>query len=268
MTTVRKAILLCATIFFVLFISIPWKTDVQGVGVAHAAKQSAIHAPLAAMIVNIRPLGPVEAGDALVLLDAPDLKNQGFRNETKTLELTANFSGIWLDTDPHIKSGTWVNGKTPLGILIDPENWHVDVYVEQQDIEHLFIGAQATFYPEHRIDALQGKILYFDSVPVSRLDQPMLASRYGGPISLAEKTGDLVPAEPRFRVVVELEDKPESLRETRGRITLMESDVACLDICSKSILRFLSGIRIGFQASLLPDRQRRHEGDFDGQSLA
>ncbi|MFY9722431.1 MAG: HlyD family efflux transporter periplasmic adaptor subunit [Azonexus sp.] len=246
-----------------LLVAIPWKTEVRGAGVAHAARQSAVFAPYPAVIVSVRQGGPVVAGDVLVKLDSPDLRAQGSRSEAKVqalasqltglqstergldqasatnerlseqlaevqatgeelsrLKLRADFTGIWLDLDPQKQAGTWVNSKEPLGMLIDPRRWQVDAFVDQANVERLLPGASAIFYPEHRVDAVRGKVLDVDSTPVSRLDQPMLATRHGGPIALASQAQDLIPSEPQFRVRVELDEPLASSWEVRGQLAI------------------------------------------------
>ena len=56
-----------------------------------------------------------------------------------------------------------------------------------------------------------------DTTPASRLSQPMLANRHGGPIAVTERAQDLQPAAPRFRVRLQLDEPPPQLHETRGR---------------------------------------------------
>ena len=105
-------------------------------------------------------------------------------------------------------------------MLIDPLRWQVDAFVDQADVERLRPGANAIFYLEHRMDALRGKVLDVDTTPVSRLDHAMLATRYGGPIPLVAQTQELIPAEPRFRVRVQLDDQLDPQREVRGQVVI------------------------------------------------
>jgi len=67
--------------------------------------------------------------------------------ELGRLALRAEFAGQWLDTDHQQQAGTWVGTRTPLGILVDPNGWQVDAYVEQHDVDRLKEGAAAIFYP-------------------------------------------------------------------------------------------------------------------------
>ena len=259
----RRRLFAFLALVLLLFIAIPWKSGVKGVGVAHSTKQTIIYAPYPATIAAIRSAGAINAGEVLVHLHAPDMQAQGSRNQVKAnalsaqltglqaqergveqasatqqrlgeqlaevqatseelgrLKLKAEFSGTWLDVDSERKAGTWVNTRDALGILIDPQHWQVDAYVTQDDVERLVLGGEATFYPEHGLQALKGKVIDVDATHASRITQPMLSTRYGGSIATSERSQELVPTEPRFRVRIALDEVPESLRETRGSVVI------------------------------------------------
>ena len=259
----RRRQLGLAGLFFLLLLAIPWKSEVEGVGVAHASRQTRIFAPYAAQISSLTAVGTVDAGALLVLLDAPDIRATGQRNQAQALGLAAQltglqaqergieqtaatasrlgeqlaevqatgdelgrltlraeYAGLWLDTDPQKQAGTWVNPREALGILVDPLHWQVDAYVGQVDVERFAAGAKVIFYPEHSLQALHGKVIDIDTAQASRISEPMLTTRYGGPIALAAQTQELIPAEPHFRVRIALESAPEALRETRGKLVI------------------------------------------------
>ncbi len=251
------------SVLLLLLVVFPWRTGVRGDGVLHAAQQTAVFAPYPSVIVSLRPGGQVAVGDVLVLLDSPDLRTSGGRNEAKVAALSAHltglqaqergleqasatverlgeqmaevqatgeelgrltiraeFSGAWLDIDPSLQAGTWVNTKAKIGVLMAPTRWKVDAYVSQSDVDRVFIGSSAVFYPEHQMNALRGKVTDIDAARSTSLSQPLLASRHGGPISVAEKSQELLPVEPRFRIRIELDALPESFRETRGDVQI------------------------------------------------
>ena len=259
----RRRQLVLAGMAFLLLLAIPWKTQVSGVGLAHASRQTRVYAPYAAQLNSLRQIGAVDAGALLVQLDAPDIRAQGERNQARAqglasqltglqaqergveqtaetagrlgeqlaelqaageelgrLTLRAEYAGLWLDVDPQKQSGTWINPREALGILIDPLLWQVDAYVGQSDVERFAAGAEVIFYPEHRLQGLRGKVIDVDTAEASRISEPMLTTRHGGAIPLAAQTQELIPAEPHFRVRIALESAPESLRETRGKVVI------------------------------------------------
>lgn len=159
--------------------------------------------------------------------------------ELDRLVLRAEFAGEWLDTDRQQQAGTWIGTRTPLGILVDPQGWQVDAYVEQHDVDRLKNGAAAIFYPEHSLDALRGKVIGIDTTRVSRIAHPILTTRHGGPIALAPHSEELTPAEPRFRVRIALDAPPQVVRETRGKVVIDGERRSLLAIAATSTLAVL-----------------------------
>jgi putative peptide zinc metalloprotease protein len=195
--------------------------DLRAQGSRNQAKAHALDAQLTGLQAMER--GQEQASATTERLGEQLAEVQATGEELSRLALRADFAGIWLDLDPQKQAGAWVNGKQPLGILIDPQRWQVDAFVEQGDVERLRPGANAIFYLEHRIDALRGKVLNVDTSPISHLDHPILATRYGGPIALATQTQELIPAEQLFRVRVELDEPLESTSEARG-VTVIDGE--------------------------------------------
>lgn len=159
--------------------------------------------------------------------------------ELGRLALRAEFAGQWLDTDRQQQAGTWVGTRTPLGILVDPNGWQVDAYVEQHDVDRLKEGAAAIFYPEHSLGAVHGKVVGIDTTRVSRIAHPVLTTRHGGPIAIAAHGEELVPAEPRFRIRIALESSPPVARETRGKVVIDGERRSLLAIAATGTLAVL-----------------------------
>jgi putative peptide zinc metalloprotease protein len=145
---------------------------------------------------------------------------QATGEELGRLQLKAEFAGMWLDVNPQKQPGTWVNTREPLGIVIDPQHWLVDAYVGQDDIGGLAPGAGAVFYLDQSLEALRGTVVEIDTTRAARISYPMLATRHGGPIAIAAQSQELIPEDPRFRIRIELESAPTSLRETRGEVLI------------------------------------------------
>ena len=142
---------------------------------------------------------------------------QATGEELGRLQLKAPFAGVWRDVDPQRQPGSWLNTREALGILVDPQGWQVDAYVTQDDVERLRPGAAASFLPDNALRSIDARVIDIDTTPASRLSQPMLANRHGGPIAVTERAQDLQPAAPRFRVRLQLDEPPPQLHETRGR---------------------------------------------------
>ncbi|BAN50344.1 hypothetical protein PCA10_46120 [Metapseudomonas resinovorans NBRC 106553] len=142
------------------------------------------------------------------------------RSEIARLKLQAPFAGQWLDLDPDWRPGQWVHSREPIGMLVDPGSWQVDAYVDQDDVQRLIQGGAVRFYPEGQPTPIAGKVVTIGSTRVSQLEHPMLASRFGGPLTTSNQGKELVPTPPLFHVLVQLEQAPPSLRETRGHLQI------------------------------------------------
>lgn len=87
----RLALLAVAAL---LFLAIPWKTEVRGHGLAHATRQQVVFSPFPAQIKAVRQPGPVEAGELLAELDSPDLRLRSVRNEASLRALDVQLTGL------------------------------------------------------------------------------------------------------------------------------------------------------------------------------
>jgi len=257
----RRRVFFGGVIVLLLLLAIPWQTQISAFGVARAEHQLRVFSPFPARLRSVHALGEVKVGDALIVLEQPDIalrmhsseanvrsyetqlsglmatpsgldqqiatrerlgvqfeQARSARSEMARLTIKAPFAGQWLDTDPQWQSGQWINGHESLGILVAGNDWQVDAYVKQQDVHRISVGAGVKFYAEGIPTPLHGEVVAIGSTRASELDQPMLAARYGGPISTSKQTQDLVPTSAVFHVLVRLNEAPASLRETRGHL--------------------------------------------------
>lgn len=144
-------------------------------------------------------------------------------DEAARLRIVAEFDGLWLDLDPHLRLANWVSPREPVGLLLDPGQWVVDAYVEQRQIERLALGAAARFYPTGQWQALSGRIVDIDSTRVTRLPSPALDAAHGGPIATLPSHQENQPGRPgeaMYRVRIALDAALPWLRETPGTLTL------------------------------------------------
>lgn len=139
--------------------------------------------------------------------------------ETQRLQIKAEFDGVWLDVDPSYKPGTWVDVKTPLGVLVDPKSWIIDAYVEQSDVDRIRSGAPARFYFAGKSGGVEALVEFIDPTRTQRPVPTVLDSRYGGPISVQQQEGlEGVPMQAHYRVRLRLSEPLDSLHELRGTL--------------------------------------------------
>ncbi|MNV22002.1 hypothetical protein D3C71_1129570 [compost metagenome] len=105
-------------------------------------------------------------------------------------------------------------------MLIDPRSWQVDAYVAQDQVHRMATGDRVRFYPDGQTTPLSGHVLQIGSTRASQLSHRMLASRFGGPIPITTAEHALVPSTALFQVLIQLDEPPPSLRETRGHLKI------------------------------------------------
>ena len=149
---------------------------------------------------------------------------EGLERETGRLSLRAPFDGVVQIRGEGLPTGTWVPRGEQLFDLIGPEGIKGEAFVGEEDIGRVAVGDAARFVTAVAEDAaLRCRVTAVDKVNLSTLDEPALASLYGGPVP-AEKspnTHQLVPLAATYRVRVEqCGERPSPAREIVGTATL------------------------------------------------
>ena len=142
------------------------------------------------------------------------------REEASRLQMLAQFEGLWVDTDPTVRPGTWVGPRNQLGVLIDPSRWIVDAYVDQRQLERIRAGARAHFRPQRHWKSVPATVVDIDSSRVGKLASPMLDATHGGPIATQPGERRGVPVGALYRVRLVLAEPLADHRETRGHVSI------------------------------------------------
>ena len=105
--------------------------------------------------------------------------------------------------------------------VVGRERAELVALVESADRHRVEPGAAAWFLPEDpALPRLPAKVIAVEAVNLQILDQPYLASVYGGPVSvLADRRKELVPAATWYRVTLHFTASPvvpAPARVTRG----------------------------------------------------
>jgi putative peptide zinc metalloprotease protein len=108
--------------------------------------------------------------------------------------------------------------------VIGPIGIKGDAFVDENDVTRVAAGDRATFVASlAEMRPVQCKVLAVDKVNLSTLDEPSVASVYGGPIpaELDAKTHQAVPLQAVWRVRIGACDGARALsRELTGTATL------------------------------------------------
>jgi putative peptide zinc metalloprotease protein len=134
----------------------------------------------------------------------------------------APYAGRLVDLDPDLRVGDWLGNRELLGRLIRDGGQQVVSYVDDEDIQRLNIGDRALFVG----DGSDAPIVRLHVIGLDRdasriLNEPELASVFGGHVQVREKNGALYPERAAYRVLLAAEPNDDSAQHTwRGNVTI------------------------------------------------
>lgn len=126
----------------------------------------------------------------------------GLLEEQERLIVRAPFDGAIVARNEELTPGLWLSRKEPLYIIADMARNRVDAYADERDMSRITVGAPARFIPDApEFGALECWVAEIDRVNVPVIDEPSLASVYGGPIAARHDPHGLpLPNSPVFRI--------------------------------------------------------------------
>ena len=157
----------------------------------------------------------------------------------RRLTLRAPFSGRLVDVPPDLAVGAWLGSGFHLATLVDEGEIQVEAWLDEQTLGRLESGARGRFVPDvPEYPALPLELAEDQAAGVTELDEPLLSSLHGGPVTARILDGVEVPEEALFRLrfvapappgwpphrlrgTVHLEAAPDSLFTRASRAMLM-----------------------------------------------
>lgn len=151
----------------------------------------------------------------------------GLERQTQQLTLRAPFDGRVQIDGEGLAAGTWLKRGEHLLDVIGADGIKGEAFVGEEDLHRIVAGDAAHFVTAMaEAPTLHCQVAAVDRVNLTTLDEPSIASPYGGPVP-AEKqpsTGQLVPLNAIYRIRVDQCREPISLaRDTVGTATLGRS---------------------------------------------
>jgi putative peptide zinc metalloprotease protein len=127
----------------------------------------------------------------------------GLRSQIEQLTLRAPFDGSVEAVEDGLSAGTWLPRGERLFDVVGPTGIKGEVFVGESDVSRVNSARAATFVaslPE--MPALHCHVSTVDRVNLTTLDEPSVASTYGGPVpaELQPGTRQLVPLRATYRV--------------------------------------------------------------------
>lgn len=136
-----------------------------------------------------------------------ETKLSGLVKEKEQLTIKADFDGYIVYTMPDLQPGLWVSPGVPVLKLATRQATIAKAYIHEKNFDRLSEGNHARFYAQDgMIPPLPLEIKHIENITVPALDEPLLASLYGGPLQTMQTgnpntvRGDMKLAYPHFRV--------------------------------------------------------------------
>lgn len=108
----------------------------------------------------------------------------GLLEEQAKLTVRAPFDGAVLARNDDLQPGSWVANKEMLFAVADRRATKIEAYVEEDDLDRLSPGHSARFVPDApEFGRYACEISEVDRVNLTEIDEPSLASNYGGPVA-------------------------------------------------------------------------------------
>jgi putative peptide zinc metalloprotease protein len=135
-------------------------------------------------------------------LDETEKELSGRMMEKERLAIRAAFDGAIVMKNDEIQDGTVVAPKELLYVVAGEERNRVDAFVGMADIGRIRVGGHARFIPDApEFGSFDCRVEEVDRLNLASLDEPALASTFGGPIAVRQNgQGNLIPSESVFRV--------------------------------------------------------------------
>jgi putative peptide zinc metalloprotease protein len=147
----------------------------------------------------------------------------GLMRRHAALTPRATIEGQVVDQPGNLYPGIWAGGQAPLLRIITPHNYDVRAYAAHGSEWRLHVGVVGRFVPDDamaaswrvRLDEVAG-------ITVSHLDQLLLASRLGGPITVKRPNSDLAPQKTMLvlHLIAEHREVAGLARPILGRVSL------------------------------------------------
>ncbi|MBM9519858.1 efflux RND transporter periplasmic adaptor subunit [Desulforhopalus vacuolatus] len=135
-------------------------------------------------------------------LEADIAELAGLNKVLDQLTVRAPFDGIVVSRNDELTTGLWLSKKEPLYIVADTSMNRVDGYVKEQELDRIRVGAAARFIPDAlEFGVYECTVTEIDRVNIAIIDEPFLASTYGGSITAHNnEQGVATPDSPIFRI--------------------------------------------------------------------
>lgn len=148
----------------------------------------------------------------------------GLLKQRERLFIRAPFAGQILDVYPDLRTGYWINTATPLARVVDPDISLVRGIADEDSAAALENGQHGIFVPDEAYrEAIPVKLAEIAQINIKELDQPYLASVFGGSIAVKQEAGGkLSPTASVFTVRLHPE-QPVSIQQKKRGVVVVDA---------------------------------------------
>ncbi len=121
----------------------------------------------------------------------------------------APFSGVLQNIEPGLKPGVWVSNHERLATLVDPADWRVETYLDEDDVRRIKVGDEARFYADGDSSLnMPLQVVAIEQDATRQLTNGVLSSAAGGSVLTRDKRGKLIPERAVYRVSLHSDQPP------------------------------------------------------------
>jgi len=134
----------------------------------------------------------------------------------------APFGGVYRHSNPDTLDGQWIAKNEEIGVLVSPDPWKIEAWVDEHDRKRLRTGDRATFYASSLNRPIRAKVVDIDEDATRELPDGMLAAPYGGPILVRQKQSRWMPEHAMYRIILNPDDVRNlpSEKILRGKLSI------------------------------------------------
>ncbi|WP_395005088.1 HlyD family efflux transporter periplasmic adaptor subunit, partial [Undibacterium sp.] len=156
-------------------------------------------------------------------LSSAEAELQSAQTEASRYAPIAPFSGNLYDVNPELHVGSWISNKERIALLVKPDQWIVEAYLDEDAMRRVKLGDKAIFFSE--IDSAHNVRLRVSRIEkdASRvLSSGLLSSQAGGSVLVRDSHGQLIPEFAVYKISLEPDQVPSSLSEHswRGKVLI------------------------------------------------
>ena len=149
-------------------------------------------------------------------------QQRGYSERLQSLTIKAPFDGKVVRLENTVVPGRWLNPKLPLLLLVDKKQVVIATYIPEENLGQIVIGGSGRFFPENPDEPpVDATIVEIDSANTKILNEPLLASVYGGDIAVSLVDGVFENHESLYKVILKPDGEIWELKKvSRGTLKL------------------------------------------------